>query len=477
MAEEKSGAVQNKLGQLFIDIGANGLGNLVKGLQSLQANFLLSKKAGEEFIKPFKEMSLNANNAVVNYDKLHAVMGTSLLDIQRWRKAAEITGTPFNTLATGLKNFQQQLLGIRAGLDSKGMQGFALLGIDPNSLDYNKPFENLMLIFRKLQGVNEATRTKVISLLGLSEDLIYFVDKYNQLQGTENRQINENLLLNKQEMKMLREQNDMWNVLKVTVSSAQEKFISKQKWINKLLETTLNWINGTHPILTDMIKEFEEWANNPHPVLRDLFEVIGESATKLLQWLEENRKKRIEELPEKIKEQEEKVEALERVYKKEEKILKALHLPDKGMEEEREKIENEKKKLERLKQEQIQLQEHFDKKEKEEKAKEIKAAKAKSEQPQTSKKTQPDVNYSVNLKFQNENEKTPPLPNVTPSQSSLSYLPRSEQNNINNEKQFTVINNFEQYINGENPQEIADETGRQVSADLTTLYNINQARI
>ena len=443
MAEEKSGAVQNKLGQLFIDIGANGLGNLVKGLQSLQANFLLSKKAGEEFIKPFKEMSLNASNAVANYDKLHAVMGTSQLDIQNWRKAAERTGTPFNTLSTGLKNFQQQLLGIRAGLDSNGMQGFALLGIDPNSLDYKKPFENLMFIFKRLQGVNEATRTKVISLLGLSEDLIYFVDKYNQLQGTSNRQINENLLLNKQEMGILRDQNDAWNLLKVTATSAQEKFISKQTWINDLLETTLKWANDTHPVLSKMIENFDSWANDPHPIILNLFKSIGWAGEKLLQLME----------------------TLGKISGE----IKVNMLPDGIDQDSINQLVNSKDPEVRRRWKEVQTGQF-----------------GKQPQKQIENKPAQIPNKPVALTYNDlqkrygikVEEALPLLPKeAPPSQSSMSYLPRSEQNNINNEKQFTVINNFEQYINGENPQEIADETGRQVSADLTTLYNINQARI
>ena len=60
MAEDNNnqGGAQSKLGELFVDFGTKGLGNLVKGLNKIQAQFLLTKNAGEQFVKTKRKLPL-----------------------------------------------------------------------------------------------------------------------------------------------------------------------------------------------------------------------------------------------------------------------------------------------------------------------------------------------------------------------------------------------------------------------------------
>lgn len=74
---------KNELGQLFVDIGINGLGKTLKGLNSVAATFLLGKNAANQFVQsvaqPFKEMG----NGAVQINKMSKALGTSTREFQR----------------------------------------------------------------------------------------------------------------------------------------------------------------------------------------------------------------------------------------------------------------------------------------------------------------------------------------------------------------------------------------------------------
>ena len=80
MAEPKA---QTGLGQLFVDIGINGLGKTLKGLNSVAATFLLGKNAANQFaqsiMQPFKE----AGNAAVGIGKMSNALATSSMEYQK----------------------------------------------------------------------------------------------------------------------------------------------------------------------------------------------------------------------------------------------------------------------------------------------------------------------------------------------------------------------------------------------------------
>lgn len=283
MAEEnKSGASQFELGKLFIDIGSKGLGSLVKGLNTLSAQFLLTKNAAAQAIKPIENMSQSAVSQIVNYDKLHSIMGIAIKDLQNYKIAAELIGIDPNLVFSQMKNVQQQILKIKAGLDTNGLQGLAILGIDPRTLDQNDPLGIIKKIGKELKVVDEATRTTVLGLLGWNEDLAYMFDRITVAMDKQNSKFNEKLKLNDKELNNLRDQQDAWNLLKTTWDSAQQKFISNQTWINGLLNKTVEWLNKIAPKLKILIDNFDAWANNPHPYLEQLFNTLGWAADKLL---------------------------------------------------------------------------------------------------------------------------------------------------------------------------------------------------
>lgn len=239
---------QNKLGELFVDIGSSGLGKLVKGLNSLSASFLLTKKGAENFIKPIQSMNTNAMQSVIGYDKLNAVTGISITKLQELSKWAQLNNVDFGQFMGQVQGLQNQILQIQTGQGGK-MNGLALLGIDPRSLDATKPLEALDKIrSRVMQLKDPAMASYALNMLGLSQDLIYA-----WRQG--NEQLDKRLLLNERQMDNLRDQQGAWNSLKVTWTSAMEKFLSEQTWLNKLLKQCTEWLTQISTKALDMSKQ------------------------------------------------------------------------------------------------------------------------------------------------------------------------------------------------------------------------------
>lgn len=264
MAEEQQGggAAESKLGQLYVELGAKGLGGLVKGLNGLSAQFLLTKNAAQQAIKPIVNMSMNAANTVTGWDKLSAVTGLSLKELQQISRFTGLNNIDFSSFTGQLKNVQQRLLDIRTGM-SNDVQGFALLGLDPHRFDPKKPMELLNAVQKKVETVDTVTAAAALRWLGLSEDLLYVWEQ-------QNNNFDERLNLSDEELNNLKEQQSAWNSLKVTWQAAQQKFIANQTWINDLLQKTMNWLSGTHPILEKTIKKFSEWLDAPHPYFENL---------------------------------------------------------------------------------------------------------------------------------------------------------------------------------------------------------------
>lgn len=178
MAEPKA---QTGLGQLFVDIGINGLGKTLKGLNSVAATFLLGKNAANQFaqsiMQPFKE----AGNAAVGIGKMSNALSTST--------------TEFQKLAMYLKNFNlsEELLGDVSKLEqtfydlSQGftnLQGSMAVGLSQaglNAKDYKGTFEDTLRLIDDLQkataGMTKNKRNQILRQIGLSSDWGYLWDK------------------------------------------------------------------------------------------------------------------------------------------------------------------------------------------------------------------------------------------------------------------------------------------------------------
>lgn len=256
---DKPGQAQHEAGQLYIDLGVKGLGSMLKGFNRLSAQFLLTKNAAQQFIKPIADVTKKSLATVTGWDKLNATMGLSLKQLQDINIFSKLNNVDFNQYIGQIKSAQQRLLDIQTGM-SNDVQGFALLGLNPREFDANNPLELLDAIKNKVQQVDEVTASAALRWFGFSDDLLY-------VWKQQNTTFNERLKLNDREMENLKETQEYWNSLSATWDAAQSKFISNQTWINDLLKKTTNWLAGMHPHLENIGKNFAKWLEEDHPAL------------------------------------------------------------------------------------------------------------------------------------------------------------------------------------------------------------------
>lgn len=229
MAEEQQNKNSKGIGELFVEFGTTGLGQFLKGLNGVKAQFLLSKAAAEQFTKPLINMSKNAAGGITALSKLNAVTGLSIKQLQELKVWTKLNNVEFGDFMGQVQSLQQNLLDIAMGRGN--VKGYALLGLNPKDMDYRNPLEALGKIRERILQLDEATGLLAIREIGLSENVYYAMKQQNNA-------FDERLLLNKQEAESLSEQQAAWNSLGATWQAVQDKFIAKQGWIINLLNKT-----------------------------------------------------------------------------------------------------------------------------------------------------------------------------------------------------------------------------------------------
>lgn len=241
MSNESNASAQNKMGELYVDFGTKGLGGLLSGLNGVKAQFLLTKTAAEQAIKLVVGMSKSAAGSVTEFNKINAVTGLTISQLQDLKVWSELNNVSFGELTNQLKSMQQNLLDIRLGRGD--VSGYQLLGIDPSQLDYRNPMQAFAKIRERVQQVDEATGALALRQLGFSEDLLYAFKQNNN-------EIDKRLFLNNKEIQSLNEQQRAWNRLGATWNQAQQKFIANQKWIVDLLDKTTGFLNTLNVLIS-----------------------------------------------------------------------------------------------------------------------------------------------------------------------------------------------------------------------------------
>lgn len=233
MAEGNNGQSKG-LGELFVEFGQKGGSGLMKALNGISAQFLLTKNTAQQAINMVKDFSKNALNTTVALDKFNSTTGIPLDKLQKWNVWLKLNNYSTEQFLGNLKSLQENMLDVQMGRGN--LKGWTLLGLDPHNFDFKKPEEALATILKRLQQVDEATGAYALREMGLSQDLLYLAKQRND-------QFDERLLLSDKELDNLRKQQDLWNALNVTWEAAQQKFIANQRWINTLLKDAYRLLN------------------------------------------------------------------------------------------------------------------------------------------------------------------------------------------------------------------------------------------
>lgn len=285
--DNKQGGAQSKLGELFIDIGSSGLGTLVKGLNSVSASFLLTKNAATQALKPIISMSQKGGNTVTTLDKLSSVTGLTLEQLQRLQIQATLSNTSFEELTGQIQVFQKTLQDIL--LKGKGNnEGFAWLGLSPRDFDPSKPLEALDKISQRVMQLRPEVAAYALDELGISRDLIYYWQ-----QGT--KEVDQRAILEKDELKTLRKQQDAWNNLKMTSGQMTNKLMANLPVISDIINQISNTLMNLVPFITNtLIPAIQQITDNIKNTYENIAEKIfgKEKVAADKQYMEEMRQRR-----------------------------------------------------------------------------------------------------------------------------------------------------------------------------------------
>lgn len=161
---------QNKLGELFVDIGVGGLGNTLKALNSVSASFLLTKNAAVQMIKPLADMGLKVAKDAVGIGKMAAALGTTEENAYKLRRylrefsSEDLMGDVANVSQkfTDIFNHQGQIDGLFA-------RSMATMGL--NWQNYSGSFEDtlkfIMDVKKQLKTLNLPKNIELMHLRNL----------------------------------------------------------------------------------------------------------------------------------------------------------------------------------------------------------------------------------------------------------------------------------------------------------------------
>lgn len=262
---DNGGKAQSSLGQLFVEFGTKGLDKMMKGLNGISAQFLLTKNAAEQAIKPIIGFSKEASNRIVGYDKINAVTGLSIKRLQEMDRWAKLNNVDFNSYVGQVQGLQQAILKFR--LEGVRNKGFDLLGIDPSSFDYRNPEQALKIISNRVSQLDEATGALALSYLGLDANLMYAFTHAN-------RQLDESIALTDEQNARLMEQNKQWNYFNDVVTLLKDKIATTgpiAQGLQYLIDLSKDWIH----IIDDTDGTWSNFKANIKDTIRPLTEVFN----------------------------------------------------------------------------------------------------------------------------------------------------------------------------------------------------------
>lgn len=132
-----AGEAQNKLGELFVDLGVGGVGKTLKALNTVSATFLLTKNTAQQMIKPLVDIGKQSLNSAVEIGKLSASFGTSLVEAQKFAyylKEKNLSEGLLGDLQSMQNKFTQIKMGF-AGVDGQMAMSMNMLGLDWQNYD------------------------------------------------------------------------------------------------------------------------------------------------------------------------------------------------------------------------------------------------------------------------------------------------------------------------------------------------------
>lgn len=227
---------QNKLGELFVDLGVSGLGTTLKALNSVSASFLMTKNAAQQAISPIINMSKEGGNLAVAIKKVNAVTGLSEVKLRALEIFAKQNDSTFEQLEGTLENLQQKIFNAKFRMNDNDVQAFNILGIDPNELSELDPIAAFDKIQNALSKLQPVARTSVLSLLNIPKEMSYIFEKTNGSLDKTLELLIKKYNINEKQINNLYKQKQAWNDIEATTRKIKDNIVGGDGLTNALLQ-------------------------------------------------------------------------------------------------------------------------------------------------------------------------------------------------------------------------------------------------
>lgn len=178
-----SGAAQNKLGELFVDIGVGGVGKALKSLNSVSATFLMTKNAAVQMAKPIVDVGKKTLGMAVDVGKIGSTLGMAYKDaykLQYYFKHMNLNEGLINDIERLSEQFNQMRFLGSGALTGAQAQAFNVLGLNPMDY-YGGGFEKIQQLIKDVQkktaGMDRTLAANAVQGIGLNSDWLYAFDR------------------------------------------------------------------------------------------------------------------------------------------------------------------------------------------------------------------------------------------------------------------------------------------------------------
>lgn len=178
---ENQGGAQNKLGELFVEFGSKGLGDLSKDLGVLTDKFSLATKGAKMFAQPIIKATKEVGKNALEVSKMSSTLGLSKQQYQNVQNYFKSKGFS-DTLLGDLDNLRQMVYEAKHGYMEPN-SGFllALNEIGSNINNYSGTYEGMLElmsdVLKALENSSEERKLSVLSHLGASGEWVDFSNR------------------------------------------------------------------------------------------------------------------------------------------------------------------------------------------------------------------------------------------------------------------------------------------------------------
>lgn len=243
MAEENKKS--KSIGELFVEFGSEGTPDLIKSLNKVSAQFLLTKNAAEQFLRPIINMAKQAGNTGVQIGKMSSALGTSYQEFQKLKiqlnrmnidegvinNISDLQGTLYDLF----HGFGGLPPGLNLALDRLGL----------NIMDYDESLDGTLNLIKDMEkasknlGMSDLDYQSVLRQAGLPADLGYARNRGGISNITDFRTISD------KEVEQLIKLQESMNKLKTSTDSLKNSIIARlSPIITKSNEGTTRLVDG-----------------------------------------------------------------------------------------------------------------------------------------------------------------------------------------------------------------------------------------